>query len=51
LIEFSSDEVAAIRDAVAAKHRFQPQGHRLIVTGLCADCRTSRSKSRHQDRV
>jgi Fur family ferric uptake transcriptional regulator len=51
LIEFSSDEVAAIRDAVAAKHRFLPQGHRLIVTGLCADCRTSRSKSRHQDRV
>ncbi len=51
LIEFSSDEVAAIRDAVAAKHRFLPQGHRLLVTGLCADCRTSRSKSRHQDRV
>ena len=51
LIEFSSAEVAAIRDAVAARHRFQPRGHRLIVTGLCAGCRTNRSRSRHQDRV
>ena len=51
LIEFSSAEVAKIRDTVAARHRFVPQGHRLIVSGLCADCRTSRSKSRHQDRV
>jgi len=51
LIEFSSAEVAKIRDAVASRHRFQARGHRLIVTGLCAECRTSRSKSRHQDRV
>jgi Fur family ferric uptake transcriptional regulator len=51
LIEFSSDEVARIRDAVAAQHQFRPQGHKLIVTGLCVDCRTSRSKFRHQDRV
>ena len=51
LIEFSSPEVAQIREAVAARHRFLAQGHRLIVTGLCADCRTSRSRSRHQDRV
>jgi len=51
LIEFSSAEVAAIRDAVAARHKFLPQGHRLLITGLCAGCRTSRAKSRHQDRV
>jgi Fur family ferric uptake transcriptional regulator len=51
LIEFSSDELVKIRDAVAARHQFRPQGHRLIVTGLCADCRSSRSRSRHQDRV
>jgi Fur family ferric uptake transcriptional regulator len=51
LIEFSSDELVKIRDAVAARHRFRAQGHRLIVSGLCADCRSSRSKSRHQDRV
>jgi Fur family ferric uptake transcriptional regulator len=51
LIEFSSDDVARIRDAVAARHNFRPQSHRLIITGLCVDCRTSRSRSRHQDRV
>lgn len=51
LIEFSSDEVARIRNAVAAQHQFRPQSHRLIVTGLCLDCRSTRSKSRLQDRV
>ncbi|MFN9368868.1 MAG: Fur family transcriptional regulator [Planctomycetia bacterium] len=51
LIEFSSDEVARICDAVAAQHKFRPQGHRLIVSGLCSDCRSQRSRSRHQDRV
>ncbi|MFM9058792.1 MAG: Fur family transcriptional regulator [Planctomycetaceae bacterium] len=51
LIEFSSAEVVKIRDAVAARHRFLPRGHRLIVTGLCAGCRTNRKTARHQDRV
>lgn len=51
LIEFSSDELVRIRDAVAARHRFRAQGHRLIITGLCADCRSRRSTSRHQDRI
>jgi len=51
LIEFSSDELLRIRDAVAAKHQFRAQGHRLIVSGICAGCRSTRSKSRHQDRV
>jgi Fur family ferric uptake transcriptional regulator len=51
LIEFSSDEVARICAAVAAQHKFRPQGHRLIVSGLCSDCRSQRSRSRHQDRV
>lgn len=51
LIEFSSAEVAAICDAVAASHQFRARSHRLIVTGLCVACRTSKSRSRHQDRV
>jgi Fur family ferric uptake transcriptional regulator len=51
LIEFSSDDVAKICDAVAAEHRFRAESHRLIVMGLCVDCRSSRSKSRLQDRV
>jgi Fur family ferric uptake transcriptional regulator len=51
LIEFSSDELVKIRDAVAASHQVRATGHKLIVTGICIDCRTSKAKSRHQDRV
>ena len=51
LIEFSSDELVRIREAVAASHQFRAESHRLIITGICLDCRTSRSKNRHQDRV
>ncbi|MFM8734435.1 MAG: Fur family transcriptional regulator [Pirellulales bacterium] len=51
LIEFTSDEVAKICDAVASSHQFRAQSHRLIVSGLCAECRSSKSRSRHQDRV
>jgi Fur family ferric uptake transcriptional regulator len=51
LIEFSSAELARICDAVAGQHQFRARSHRLIISGLCADCRSTRSKSRHQDRV
>ena len=51
LIEFSSADLGKILDAVAALHQFRAQGHRLIITGLCSDCRSQRSRSRHQDRV
>jgi Fur family ferric uptake transcriptional regulator len=51
LIEFSSDDLTRIRDAVAAQHRFRAESHRLIISGLCFDCRSNRSRSRHQDRV
>ena len=51
LIEFSSDDLVRIREAVAASHQFRAESHRLIITGICLDCRTARSKNRHQDRV
>lgn len=51
LIEFSSDEVARICNAVAAQHQFRARSHRLIVSGLCSECRSSRSPSRLQDRI
>jgi Fur family ferric uptake transcriptional regulator len=38
LIEFSSDEVKRIRDAVAREHHFRVLGHRLIITGICSAC-------------
>jgi Fur family ferric uptake transcriptional regulator len=45
LIEFQSEEVAAIRDAVARQHQFRVTGHRLIVTGICSDCNKARGRS------
>lgn len=51
LIEFSSDEIVRIREAVATQHQFRSQSHRLIISGVCSDCRSNRSRSRHQDRV
>jgi Fur family transcriptional regulator, ferric uptake regulator len=51
LIEFSSADLVRIRDAVAAQYQFRAQSHRLIVTGLCAGCRSSKSRTRHQDRI
>jgi Fur family transcriptional regulator, ferric uptake regulator len=39
LIEFHSEELERIRDAVARQHRFEVLGHRMFVTGVCAECR------------
>ena len=38
LIEFHSPDLEQIRNAVAEEHRFQVSGHRMFVTGVCADC-------------
>lgn len=46
LIEFHSEELKAIREAVAREHEFRVTGHRLIITGTCGDC--SRKGHRRQ---
>ena len=52
LIEFSSDELMRLRDAVAREHQFRVTGHRLIVSGVCAECRTAaRQRVRRLDLV
>ncbi len=51
LIEFSSDDLLRIRDAVAREHQFQVTSHRLIITGQCADCRKARKANRRLELV
>ncbi len=52
LFEFQSDQLVALRDEVAKRHRFQVTGHRLIITGICESCRRSRRRTRRkQDRI
>jgi len=51
LIEFRSDEITALRDAVAREHNFRVLGHRLIVSGICEECRQTRRPTRPVDLV
>lgn len=51
LIEFSSDEVRQIREAVAREHQFRVTGHRLIINGICADCNRRRRSLRRLDLI
>jgi Fur family ferric uptake transcriptional regulator len=51
LIEFKSDEVAEIGEAVGRQHQFRVTGHRLIFTGICADCRAKKRPARKLDLV
>jgi Fur family ferric uptake transcriptional regulator len=51
LIEFHSDEVAKIRDAVAREQHFRVTGHRLIISGICSDCREQTRPARKLDLV
>ena len=51
LIEFTSEEVVAIREAVAKTHRFRVRDHRFIIHGVCDECAKQRARGRRQDRV
>ncbi len=51
LIEFRSDTMAELRDAVSREHQFRVTGHRLIITGVCAECRLPKRPARKLDLV
>jgi len=51
LIEFSSDEVKRLREAVGREHQFRVAGHRLIINGVCADCARARRGTRPHDLI
>ncbi len=51
LIEFHSEDVKRIREAVAREHNFRILGHRLIITGICADCGRPKRQKRPLDLV
>ena len=51
LIEFRSDEVAQIGEALGRQHQFRVTGHRLIFTGICSDCRVQKRPTRKLDLV
>jgi Fur family transcriptional regulator, ferric uptake regulator len=52
LIEFQSEEMLQIIEALARTHKFRVKGHRLTVDGTCDACSKQRSRERRrQDRV
>jgi Fur family ferric uptake transcriptional regulator len=52
LLEFHSDELIKLREAVARDHNFRVTGHRLIISGVCDECNKSRRrKKRKQDLI
>jgi Fur family ferric uptake transcriptional regulator len=49
IIEFYSEELEAIQDAMAAKHRFEVKQHLLRILGICANCRReSRARKKNE---
>ena len=48
LIEFKSDELIELREAVARQNAFRVSGHRFIITGICAECRNSKRRRRQR---
>jgi Fur family ferric uptake transcriptional regulator len=51
LIEFSNSEILELRDQVALQHSFRVTGHRLIISGVCAECRSIRRPTRKLDLI
>ena len=51
LIEFQSEALLELREAVAREHRFRVRGHRLIISGICEECRKKRRRNRKVDRI
>jgi Fur family ferric uptake transcriptional regulator len=43
LIEFHSSDLERLRDRVAEEYDFEVVGHRMFVTGVCAECRRRKS--------
>lgn len=51
LIEFSSDALRELRNAVGREHQFRVLGHRLIISGICAECGRTRRQARPVDLI
>jgi Fur family ferric uptake transcriptional regulator len=41
IVEFSNDRIEALQDAVAKRHGFEVESHKLELYGRCAQCRRS----------
>jgi Fur family ferric uptake transcriptional regulator len=49
IIEFYSEELEAIQEAMAAKHHFEVRQHLLRILGVCANCRRQSRTRKKED--
>ena len=48
IIEFYSEELEALQDAMAARHKFEVTQHLLRIIGICAECRREKKQNSNQ---
>lgn len=48
LFEFQSEELLHLRNEVAKSQNFQVRNHRLIISGVCEECRRGRRRVRRK---
>ncbi len=41
--EFQSEELEALLEKIAAQNQFRPEGHTLVIRGVCAKCNAARA--------
>jgi Fur family ferric uptake transcriptional regulator len=52
LLEFQSEALLRLREEVAREHHFRVTSHRLIISGVCEECRRKRQRpKRKQDLI
>jgi Fur family ferric uptake transcriptional regulator len=51
IIEFQSPALDALLRETCSTHRFQSNGHTLIIRGACADCNRARAANRRLDLI
>lgn len=51
IVEFRNDEIRRIRDEVSRINGFRADGHRFVITGVCAACNRARNQKRRLDLI
>ena len=52
LIEFQNEELTQLISRIAEENRFQKRSHKLLISGVCDSCRSSRQRKRRRvDRI
>ena len=52
LIEFQDEDLSRQIKKIAAEHNFQDRSHKLLISGVCGNCRQNRQRKRRRvDRI